>query len=233
MCARSLFQDIYEPVDSWDLYRNGLLLHECFVQVKALIRSGIKVSVVLEHIEKKLHGTKEYNIAITKETRPHQNVKKEFIMEEGYLYTVDISFKRNSSWIDGAVTYPCGVIEDGKKSFWEFITRQHLKMIESFHPPITFRNWIDSSGLDLNVVLPDMGGHGIGQELHQEPELFYRNSGDYLLTKESVFTHEPVFHTRYQNSPLIAYHESSLFFHENRLCHFPDIKKIFFFDQPC
>jgi len=233
MSSRSLFHDMFQPVDPNRLYENGLILQECFCLIKEYVRSGQAVLKITEMVEEILQDTEECISTVSRETRPHQDSRESLYFEEGYLYTIDIAFKLHSTWIDGAVTFPCGRLNKEKQSFWNSITQQHIKMLKSFHPPVSFKDWIKIAGLDLSSVLPGMGGHGIGQDLHEEPELIYSDPGDILLTRDSVFTHEPVFFSNNREGSCIAYHESSLFYHQNKLCYFPDIKKIFFFDQPC
>lgn len=231
--GRSLFADIYNPLDRNVLYRNGLILQKVFSAVPSKLQEGIVVAEMKDRISSEISIAEKLHISVMRETKPHENLSHKDIIREGYLYTVDIAFKYQGCWVDGAICFPCGNISEEKKTFWNSALKQFLKMRDSYKAPVFFRDWIESSRMDLSTVVKGMGGHGIGSEMHQDPELIYRSPGDILLSKESIFTLEPVFHYKKHDIEIFAYHESTVFYHEDKLHFFPDIKKIFFFDGPC
>lgn len=230
---RSLFNDMYTPINTELLYENGRILQDIFVWLLQELNEDRKVGNLVHSISMQIPDAEKAHISVMRETKPHENLPADSSIEKGFLYTVDIAFKRSGCWIDGAVCFPCGDISQDKREFWEMVGMQFLKMRNTFKAPMLFKDWIRSSGLNMQNIVENMGGHGIGRELHQEPELIYSDPGNIVLTKDSLFTLEPVFHYGYGDKSIFAYHECTMFYHEGELHFFPDIKKIFFFDAPC
>ena len=99
----------------------------------------------------------------------------EYILEEGDIVSIDVGALYNGFHGDCAATFPCGsvsteaqrLIDVTKQSFYEgirFATRGH-RVSDISH---AIQTYVESNGFS---VVRAFVGHGVGAQLHEEPEV--------------------------------------------------------------
>lgn len=117
---------------------------------------------------------------------------------EGDIVSIDIGIKSNDCYVDMAFTYPVGKIQSKLKQCID-ITRESLMKgikqarIDNTISDISYaiQTHAESSGLS---VVRDFVGHGIGKNLHEEPQIpnFGRPHEGVSIEKGMVFAIEPM-----------------------------------------
>lgn len=96
------------------------------------------------------------------------------VLKEGDLLTIDIGFQYKSYHSDYAETFVVGKKYDREKKFFLTVGKQAL---EEAIKQVKVGNYIAdiSNAIEKNItkrnyfIIKDLGGHGIGKELHEEP----------------------------------------------------------------
>jgi len=120
------------------------------------------------------------------------------VLEEGDMLSLDIGMKYKGFHSDMAITVPVGKISPGAQRLIR-VTKKALKRgIKKARPGNTFgdigntiQRYVESQGFN---VVRDLCGHGIGRELHEEPQILNygkRHSGP-EIKEGMVFCLEPM-----------------------------------------
>jgi methionyl aminopeptidase len=122
----------------------------------------------------------------------------DIVLEEGMTIGVDVGVVKNGYYGDSAVTLPVGQISDDKKRLLE-ITRQSLyqgiqqaRVGNRIHDiSAAVQAHVEKHGF---AVVRDLVGHGIGRELHEEPQVpnFGKPGTGPRLKPGMVFCIEPM-----------------------------------------
>jgi methionyl aminopeptidase len=119
-------------------------------------------------------------------------------LQEGDIVSLDLGIKYKGFHADMAVTLPVGIISpEAKRLIW--VTKKALKRgIKKVRPGNTFgdigntiQRYVESQGLN---IVRDLCGHGIGKEIHEEPQIFNygkRRTGE-EIKEGMVFCLEPM-----------------------------------------
>ena len=125
-------------------------------------------------------------------------VPSERILKQGDMVSLDIGMKYKGFHTDMAASFPVGNISpEVKRLIW--VTKKSLKIgIKKARPGNTFgdignsiQRYIESQGFN---VVRDLCGHGIGKELHEDPQILNygkRRSGSKII-EGMVFCIEPM-----------------------------------------
>lgn len=127
----------------------------------------------------------------------HGLPSKEVILQEGDIISVDIGVKINGYYSDAARTFPVGqvdekvlkLIQTAEECFYKGI--ENLKVGESLQKvSIAIQKHAESNGYS---VVRELVGHGIGKELHMEPQIpNYKTGKDYILKENTCLAIEPM-----------------------------------------
>jgi len=120
------------------------------------------------------------------------------ILKQGDIVSLDLGLFYNGYHADMAITVPVGEIDPETKRLIR-ITKKVLKLaIKKVKPGITFgdvgnliQRYVESQGFN---VIRDLCGHGIGKNLHEEPQVLNygrRHKGEKIKTG-MVFCLEPM-----------------------------------------
>lgn len=108
---------------------------------------------------------------------------KNVILKKGDIIKIDIGMKYEGMFSDMARTFAVGKISDtakklketAEKSFWEGVSRiKNGAMLSDYSK--TVQGYVEASGFS---VVRDLVGHGIGRELHEDPQIPNYYNGNY------------------------------------------------------
>ena len=96
-------------------------------------------------------------------------------LEEGDIVSLDVGTKLNGYFGDGAITLPVGEVDDEVQKLIE-VTEKALRIgigkakigNRLFDISYAIQSWVESQGFS---VVRDYVGHGIGMDLHEEPQI--------------------------------------------------------------
>lgn len=126
---------------------------------------------------------------------PAENI----VLKEGDILKIDIGMKYEGMFSDMARTFAVGKIskmakklkETAEKSFWEGISKiKDGAMLSDYSK--TVQKYVESNGFS---VVRDLVGHGIGKELHEDPQIpnyYNENYYDLKLRSGMVLALEPM-----------------------------------------
>ena len=125
----------------------------------------------------------------------------DYVLEEGDIVSIDVGCKINGWCGDAAWTYAVGEIDEQKQKVME-IGQKALEV--ALAELDKHENWFDVAELMEKVVLDanlfvveDFVGHGIGQEMHEDPQVpnfvsSNRAGDDFPLSTGMVLAIEPM-----------------------------------------
>ena len=125
---------------------------------------------------------------------PSENI----IVEDGDIVSIDIGVKLSDYFADAAITVSVGNIDPKRKKLMD-TTKKALALgikearVGNYLSDISYaiQQYAESKGFS---VVRDFAGHGIGKELHEEPEIpnFGKRGSGIKLKKGMVFAIEPM-----------------------------------------
>ncbi len=119
-------------------------------------------------------------------------------MREGDLVSLDVGVNLNGYFGDGAITLPVGEVDEEARRLLEVTERALYIGIEKaevgnrlFDISYAIQAWVESNGFS---VVRDFVGHGIGRDLHEEPQIpnFGTPHQGPRLERGMVFALEPM-----------------------------------------
>jgi methionyl aminopeptidase len=119
------------------------------------------------------------------------------ILKEGDIVSIDVGATWRGMVGDGAWTYPVGKIAPEVQNLLEVTERALFKGIEQMIPDNKLENVsaaIEDVALEAKVgIVRQYGGHGVGQEMHEQPFLFnYRTGSNIIIKKNCAIAIEPM-----------------------------------------
>lgn len=101
---------------------------------------------------------------------PNERVK---IIREGDLVSIDLSLEHKGMITDGAITVPCGVVDDEARELIKVTKEALQKGVEIAKPG----NTVGDIGEAITKVIEltkfslaqDLAGHGVGYKIHEDP----------------------------------------------------------------
>ena len=165
----------------------GKILAEVHLNLKDYVKPGISTYEINERAENLIRGHncipsflgyQDFPASVcvsVNEQVVHGIPSKDKILFEGDIVSIDAGVIYKDYQSDAARTWPVGnVSEDAKKiievteqSFFEGI--KHAKSGNHLHEiGAAIQNHVESNGLS---VVRDLVGHGIGKEMHEEPQI--------------------------------------------------------------
>ena len=127
----------------------------------------------------------------------HGIPSKDVILKEGDIVSIDVGATWRGMVGDGAWTYPVGKISAKIQKLLEITEKALFKGIEQMIPDNKLENVsaaIEDVALEAGVgIVRQYGGHGVGQEMHEEPFLFnYRTGSNIIIKQNAAIAIEPM-----------------------------------------
>ncbi len=193
-----------------DLIReSAFLVSRTHSEIAKLIKPGI-TSMYLDQIAEEFirdnggkPGFKGYNgfpntLCVSKDNEVVHGIPNNEGIEEGTILSIDCGVLMNGFYGDSAYSYAVGIISDEKQKLLK-VTKEALQrgvLAATCGNTIgdigyTIQNFAESHGYS---VVKELVGHGIGRNLHEEPEVpnyGYKGSGS-LLEDGMVIAIEPM-----------------------------------------
>ena len=193
-----------------DLIReSAFLVSRTHSEIAKLIKPGI-TSMYLDQIAEEFirdnggkPGFKGYNgfpntLCVSKDNEVVHGIPNNEEIEEGTILSIDCGVLMNGFYGDSAYSYAVGIISDEKQKLLQ-VTKEALQrgvLAASCGNTIgdigyTIQNFAESHGYS---VVKELVGHGIGRDLHEEPEVpnyGHKGSGS-LLEDGMVIAIEPM-----------------------------------------
>ena len=122
----------------------------------------------------------------------------ERIVHDGDLVKLDVTIEKDGFMADAAVTVPVGVVSDESQQLIDCAERAFAKAM--LVARAGFRVWEIGRAVEREVrrngfsVIRDLGGHGIGRTIHEEPRVpnYADPEARQILTEGLVITVEPI-----------------------------------------
>ena len=166
---------------------NGKFLGELFNILKDVVKPGISTKEIDEFIERKIKKYKAIPsfkgymgypavscISINKEL-VHGIPKRNKIVKEGDIVSIDVGIYKNGFHVDAARTYMIGKVTPEKKRIVEVCESSFYYAIENIKVGDTIgdlgymiQSFVEKHGYS---VIRDLVGHGVGRNLHEEPQV--------------------------------------------------------------
>ena len=119
-------------------------------------------------------------------------------LKEGEIVSLDVGVNLNGYFGDAAITYPVGEVDPEARRLLEVTEKALYTGIEKakagnrlYDISFAIQTWVESQGFS---VVRDFVGHGIGKDLHEEPQIpnFGSPHQGSRLEKGMVFALEPM-----------------------------------------
>jgi methionyl aminopeptidase len=168
------------------LRRANALVAEVFQKLKKVVASGIttkELDRVAEEIILSKGATPAFKgyrgfpatLCTSINEEVVHGIPSQRRLEEGDIVSLDVGTKLNGYFGDGAITLPVGEVDDEVRKLIEVTERALYIGIEKakignrlFDISYAIQTWVESHGFS---VVRDFVGHGIGMDLHEEPQI--------------------------------------------------------------
>lgn len=187
----------------------GKIVANCLAHMAASVRPGISTKE-LDSIGQAFltnHGAKSapilmYNFpgwtCISVNEEMAHGIPGSRILEEGDLVNIDVSAELNGLFADTGGSFPVGTISQEKQD----VCRATKAALDAAILVATAGNNLNEIGRAIEgvaaknklSVVRDLGSHGVGLSLHEEPKFipsFYDQANKSVLEKDMVITIEP------------------------------------------
>ncbi len=127
----------------------------------------------------------------------HGIPSKDTVLKEGDIISIDVGATFRGMVGDGAWTYPVGKITPEVQNLLDVTKKALFKGIEQMIPEKPLENVsaaIEDVALEAKLgIVRQYGGHGVGQNMHEEPFLFnYRTNSNVIIKKNCAIAIEPM-----------------------------------------
>jgi len=174
------------PTEIATIKRNGAILKTCFEEIERILEAGVKkkdidraVEDIIERAKAKpafkgFHGYPAATCISVNEEVVH-GIPNNRTFEEGDICGIDIGVYKDGYYADAARTFPIGKISEEAQKLLD-VTRTSLERgIEKVQPGNrlsdighAIESWVKENGFS---VVKTLVGHGIGQRMHEEPQV--------------------------------------------------------------
>lgn len=190
--------------------RAGSLLLEVFDAIKTIIKPGISTEAIDTFIEEELkkrdlvskckgyHGYRHVSCISVNDVVVHGVPSPNTLLKDGDLVKVDICVSWNGYCADMARPYVVGVVSDATKKFIAVAQQALDRGIEKARAgnhltdiSAAIQKEVESHGYG---VVRDFAGHGIGKQMHEDPEIlnYGRPGKGPILRPGMTFAIEPM-----------------------------------------
>ena len=200
---------IKSPREIEHLKRSNAIVAEVFQELKTLVEPGITTNELDQITEKIIFsrgaipafkGYRGYpaSVCISINEEVVHGIPSQRRLKEGDIVSLDVGVNLNGYFGDGAITLPIGEVDREARRLVE-VTEKALSIgIERakvgnrlFDISYAIQSWVEGQGFS---VVRDFVGHGIGRDLHEEPQIpnFGSPHQGPRLEKGMVFALEPM-----------------------------------------
>jgi methionyl aminopeptidase len=200
---------IKSPREIEHLKRSNAIVAEVFQELKTLVEPGITTKELDQMTEKIIlsrgaipafKGYRGYpaSVCISINEEVVHGIPSQRRLKEGDIVSLDVGVNLNGYFGDGAITLPIGEVDREARRLVE-VTEKALSIgIERakvgnrlFDISYAIQSWVEGQGFS---VVRDFVGHGIGRDLHEEPQIpnFGSPHQGPRLEKGMVFALEPM-----------------------------------------
>ncbi|OQX99960.1 MAG: type I methionyl aminopeptidase [Bacteroidetes bacterium 4572_128] len=191
------------------LRTSNLLVSRTHAEIASMMQSGVKTINLDKRAEEFIRDNKAepgflgYNkfpntLCISVNSEVVHGIPSNYELRDGDIVSVDCGVKLNGFFGDSAYTFSIGEISEEKKQLLEITKKSLFKAIEiAVHGKrvgdigFTIQKYVEKNGYS---VVRELTGHGIGRNLHEEPEVpnYGRAGRGKLLKKGMVIAIEPM-----------------------------------------
>lgn len=190
---------------------SGSLLSKVFEELDIFIRQGLSTLEINDFVEdvitNKFHarpaskGQYDYKYVLNSSINDvicHGVPSPAKILKSGDIVNIDITLEKNGYIADSSKMYCIGGVSPIAKKLVSVTYDAMWKGIETVKPGSTTKSIgmaIESHAKKFGYsVVRDYCGHGIGQEMHEEPQILHysQNGNDVVLKEGMTFTIEPM-----------------------------------------
>jgi len=200
---------IKSPREIEHLKRSNAIVAEVFQELKTLVEPGISTKELDQMTEKIIlsrgaipafKGYRGYpaSVCVSINEEVVHGIPSQRRLKEGDIVSLDVGVNLNGYFGDGAITLPIGEVDREARRLLE-VTEKALSIgIEKakignrlFDISYAIQAWVEGQGFS---VVRDFVGHGIGRDLHEEPQIpnFGSPHQGPRLEKGMVFALEPM-----------------------------------------
>lgn len=127
----------------------------------------------------------------------HGIPSKDVILKEGDIISIDVGATYRGMVGDSAWTYAVGKIAPEVQNLMDVTKKALFNGIEKMIPETPLENVsaaIEDTALAANLgIVRQYGGHGVGQNMHEDPFLFnYRTGSNVIIKKNCAIAIEPM-----------------------------------------
>lgn len=127
----------------------------------------------------------------------HGIPSKDTVLKEGDIISIDVGATFRGMVGDGAWTYPVGKIAPEVQNLLDVTKKALFAGIEQMIPENKLENVsaaIEDVAKEAGVgIVRQYGGHGVGQNMHEEPFLFnYRTGSNIIIKQNAAIAIEPM-----------------------------------------
>lgn len=127
----------------------------------------------------------------------HGIPSKDIILKEGDIISIDVGATYRGMVGDSAWTYAVGKIAPEVQNLMNVTKKALFNGIEKMIPETPLENVsaaIEDTALAANLgIVRQYGGHGVGQNMHEDPFLFnYRTGSNVIIKKNCAIAIEPM-----------------------------------------
>jgi len=191
------------------LKRSNAIVAEVFQELKKVIGPGITTTELDQIVEKiilsrgALPAFKGYrgfpaSLCVSINEEVVNGIPSQRKLKEGDLVSLDVGVNLNGYFGDGAISLPVGEVDREARRLLEVTEKAlHIGIDQAkignrlFDISYAIQAWVESHGFS---VVRDFVGHGIGRDLHEEPQIpnFGLPHQGPRLEKGMVFALEPM-----------------------------------------
>jgi len=200
---------IKSPREIEHLKRSSAIVAEVFQELKKVIEPGITTHELDQKTEKIIlsrgatpafKGYRGFpaSLCVSINEEIVHGIPGQRKVKEGDIVSLDVGVNLNGYFGDGAITLPVGEVDREAKRLLEVTERALYVGIEEakvgnrlFDISYAIQAWVEGHGFS---VVRDYVGHGIGRDLHEEPQIpnFGTPHQGPRLEKGMVFALEPM-----------------------------------------
>ncbi len=200
---------IRSPREIEHLKKSNVIVAEVFRELKKVIEPGITTKELDQITEKiilskgAIPAFKGYrgfpaSLCVSINEEVVHGIPSQRRLKEGDIVSLDVGVNLNGYFGDGAITLPIGEVDQEAQRLLEVTERALYIGIEKakvgnrlFDISYAIQSWVEGHGFS---VVRDFVGHGIGRDLHEEPQIpnFGSPHQGPRLEKGMVFALEPM-----------------------------------------
>jgi methionyl aminopeptidase len=200
---------VKSPREIEQLKRSNTIVAEVFEKLKKMIEPGITTKeldqvaeeyILLKGARPAFKGYRGFpaTLCISTNEEVVHGIPSERRLKEGDIVSLDVGVNFVGYYGDAAITFPVGEVDPEAKRLLEVTEKALYIGIEKakvgnrlFDISYAIQGWVESHGFS---VVRDFVGHGIGRDLHEEPQIpnFGAPHQGPRLEKGMVFALEPM-----------------------------------------